>query len=107
MLLLFVFSAMIQYGEAVFAEEERLPNIVLIFIDDLGYADIGPFGATEFPTPNIDQLAKSGRCFTDFVASTAVCSASRASLLTGCYHVRLGIHGAFGPRAKRESMKTK
>ncbi len=81
-------------------KNERLPNLVLIFIDDLGYADIGPFGASTYPTPNLDLLAKEGRKFTDFVTSTAVCSASRASLLTGCYNVRLGIHGAYGPHAK-------
>ncbi|MEL7500294.1 MAG: sulfatase [Planctomycetota bacterium] len=76
-----------------------LPNIVIIFMDDLGYADIGPFGATDYPTPNLDAMAKNGRKFTDFVTSTAVCSASRAALLTGCYHRRLSISGAFGPKA--------
>ena len=86
--------------EVPVSKPERQPNIVLIFIDDLGYADIGPFGAESYPTPNLDQLAKGGRKFTDFVSSTAVCSASRAALLTGCYHVRLGIHGAYGPNAK-------
>lgn len=79
---------------------ERPPNIVVIFIDDLGYADIGPFGAKDYPTPNLDRMALEGRRFTDFVASTAVCSASRAALLTGCYHRRVGISGALGPSAK-------
>ena len=69
------------------------PNIVVIFIDDLGYADIGPFGADGYTTPNLDQMAKQGRRFTDFVASTAVCSASRIALLTGCNHRRVGISG--------------
>ncbi len=76
------------------------PNVVVIFIDDLGYADIGPFGATGYETPNLDLMAKEGRKFTDFVTSTAVCSASRAALLTGCYHRRVGISGALGPNAK-------
>jgi arylsulfatase A-like enzyme len=80
--------------------EEQTPNVVVIFIDDLGYADIGPFGATDYPTPNLDKMAKQGRKFTDFVTSTAVCSASRAALLTGCYHRRVGISGALGPTAK-------
>lgn len=75
------------------------PNIVILFIDDLGYGDIGPFGATAYPTPHLDEMARQGRRFTDFVTSTAVCSASRAALLTGCYHRRLSISGAFGPRA--------
>lgn len=76
------------------------PNVVVIFIDDLGYADIGPFGATDYSTPNLDEMAQQGRRFTDFVTSTAVCSASRAALLTGCYHRRVGISGALGPKSK-------
>jgi arylsulfatase len=70
------------------------PNIVLIFIDDLGYADVGCFGASDYQTPNIDRLANEGARFTSFLASQAVCSASRASLLTGCYAERVGIQGA-------------
>lgn len=76
---------------------ERPPNVVVIFIDDMGYADIGPFGAKDYPTPNLDRMAAEGRTFTDFVVSSAVCSASRAALLTGCYHRRIGIRGALGP----------
>lgn len=76
------------------------PNIVVIFIDDLGYADIGAFGAEGYETPNLDRMAREGMMFTDFQASTAVCSASRAALLTGSYHRRLGISGAYGPRAQ-------
>ena len=77
----------------------RTPNLVVIFVDDLGYADIGPFGA-KTPTPSLDRLAKEGMRFTDFHASSAVCSASRAALLTGCYHARVSVHGAYGPDAK-------
>ncbi len=79
---------------------DRPPNIVLIFIDDMGYADIGPFGAEGYATPNLDRMATQGMRFTDFQVPTAVCSASRAALLTGCYHRRIGIAGALGPRAK-------
>ncbi len=75
-------------------------NLVLIYIDDLGYADIGPFGQTAFPTPSLDQMAAEGMKFTDFVNSSAVCSASRAALLTGCYHRRVGLAGALGPGAR-------
>ena len=75
------------------------PNIVVIFIDDMGYGDIGPFGATAYPTSNLDRMAKQGRKFTDFHSATAVCSASRAALLTGCYPERVGILGALNPRA--------
>ena len=87
-------------GPLAAAEAGRLPNIVVIFMDDMGYADIGPFGATAYATPNLDRLAKEGRVFTDFYVSQAVCSASRAGLMTGCYNVRVGIQGALGPRSK-------
>ncbi len=82
------------------APAERPPNIVVIFMDDMGYADIGPFGAKGYATPNLDRLANEGRVFTDFYVSQAVCSASRAALLTGCYNNRIGILGALGPRSK-------
>jgi len=76
------------------------PNIVIIFTDDQGYADVGCFGAKGFTTPNLDRLAKEGRRFTNFHVAQAVCSASRAALLTGCYPNRIGIHGALSPRAR-------
>ncbi len=75
------------------------PNIVVIFIDDMGYADINPFGATAYRTPNLNRMASEGRRFTDFVVSSAVCSASRSALMTGCYHRRVGISGALGPKS--------
>jgi arylsulfatase A len=76
------------------------PNIVVIFIDDMGYADIGPFGAQGYATPNLDRMAREGRTFTDFYVTQAVCSASRAGLLTGCYNVRVSILGALGPASQ-------
>jgi arylsulfatase len=76
---------------------EQLPNIVLIFVDDQGYSDLGIYGARGFETPNIDRLAEEGMRFTSFYVSEAVCSASRASLLTGCYAQRIGIRGALNP----------
>jgi arylsulfatase A-like enzyme len=79
---------------------ERPPNIVIIFIDDLGYADIGPFGATAYKTPHLDRMAREGRVFTDFHSVTAVCSASRVALLTGCYPERVSILGALNPHAQ-------
>ena len=81
------------------AENQSPPNVVVIFIDDMGYADINPFGATAYPTPNLNRMAAEGRRFTDFVVSTAVCSASRAALMTGSYHRRVGISGALGPQS--------
>ena len=82
------------------SSDPQLPNIVIIFVDDLGYADIGPFGATTYKTPNLDAMATRGRKFADFVTSSAVCSASRAALLTGCNHRRVGISGALFPKSK-------
>ncbi|NLT70558.1 MAG: sulfatase [Verrucomicrobiaceae bacterium] len=76
---------------------ERLPNVVIVFADDLGYADIGSFGAEGYETPHLDRLAAEGRRFTQWHAPQAVCSASRAGLLTGCYPNRIGIHGALRP----------
>ncbi len=76
-------------------------NVVVIFCDDLGYADIEPFGAQAYKTPHLGRMASEGRKFTRFYVSSAVCSASRSALMTGCLHSRVGIHGAFGPGAKQ------
>jgi arylsulfatase len=76
------------------------PNVVIIFTDDQGYADVGVFGAQGFHTPNLDRLAAEGCTFRNFHVAQPVCSASRAALLTGCYPNRIGIHGALGPRSK-------
>lgn len=78
----------------------RPPNVVLVFADDLGYADVGVFGAKGFRTPHIDRLAAEGVLFTDFYVAQAVCTASRAALLTGSYPQRVGLTGAIGPRAR-------
>jgi arylsulfatase A-like enzyme len=82
------------------ASTERPPNILVIFCDDMGYADVGCYGARAYKTPNIDRLARQGMRFTDFYVAQAVCSASRAALLTGCYPNRIGIKGALNPQAK-------
>jgi arylsulfatase len=76
------------------------PNIVIIFTDDQGYADVGVFGAEGFKTPNLDRMASEGAIFRNFHVAQPVCSASRCALLTGCYPNRLGIHGALGPKSK-------
>ncbi|MCC6493582.1 MAG: sulfatase [Pirellulales bacterium] len=84
---------------AATAAPER-PNIVIVFCDDMGYADIGPFGATAYSTPNLDRMAAEGRKFTDFHSATAVCSASRVALLTGCYPERVSVLGALRPQSR-------
>ena len=81
------------------AAKKKSPNVVVIFMDDMAYADIGPVGAKAYPTPHLDRMAKEGRKFTDFYVTQAVCSASRAGLLPGCYNVRVGIFGALGPKS--------
>ena len=75
------------------------PNLVLIFIDDMGYGDIGPFGSKLNRTPNLDRMAKEGRKLTSFYAAP-VCSASRAQLMTGCYAPRVGVPGVFFPAGR-------
>lgn len=80
-------------------EREQKPNIIIIFTDDQGYADLGCYGAEGFRTPHIDRLAEEGIRFTSFYVSEAVCSASRSSLMTGCYAQRVGIRGALSPFA--------
>ena len=59
------------------------PNIILILADDLGYGDLGVYGATDTKTPNLDRLAREGTRFTDFYANAPVCTPTRAGLITG------------------------
>jgi len=73
------------------------PNIVLIFTDDQGYNDVGVYGADDIATPYLDQMAKEGTMLTSYYSAQAVCSASRAGILTGCYPNRISIHNALGP----------
>ena len=68
--------------------------MVLILCDDLGYGDVGCFGAKDIRTPNIDRLAAEGTRFTSFYVGQPVCTASRAGLMTGCYPNRIGLFGA-------------
>ena len=76
------------------------PNVILIFTDDQGYNDVGVFGANDIATPHLDQMASAGVKLTSFYAAQAVCSASRAGILTGCYPNRIGIHNAMMPNSK-------
>src|SRR5438552_1541344 len=82
------------------AQEPARPNFVIIFTDDQGYQDVGCFGSTNIKTPNLDRMAREGMRFTDFYVGQAVCTASRAALLTGCYPNRIGLLGALGPKSK-------
>ncbi len=73
------------------------PNIVIVFVDDMGWGDLPSQGATGWAMPNLARLEREGTRFTHFTVAQPVCSASRAALLTGCWPNRLGIHGALGP----------
>ena len=83
-----------------FSQAQEKPNIVIIFCDDMGYGDLGCYGAQGWKTPKIDSIAQNGVKFTDFYVAQPVCSASRTALLTGCYPNRLGISGALSQRSK-------
>ncbi len=81
------------------SEQSRPPNVVIMLADDLGWTDVGCFGAEGFETPSLDRLAAQGMRFTNFHVPQAVCSASRAALMTGCYPNRIGVTGALGPKS--------
>ena len=78
-------------------KENIQTNFVIIFMDDLGYGDIENSGAVNYKTPNINMMVNRGMLFTNFYSPQAVCSASRAGLLTGTYPNRIGISGALMP----------
>ena len=84
----------------IISEAKSPPNFVLIFMDDQGYQDVGVFGSKTIKTPNLDKMAKGGMKFTDFYSLAAVCSPSRAGLMTGCYPPRVGITKVLFPRDK-------
>jgi len=71
----------------------RPPNVVVIFMDDMGYGDLSSFGHPTIQTPNIDRLAREGQKWTNFYTASSVCSPSRGALLTGRYPVRIGLGG--------------
>ncbi|WP_084426818.1 sulfatase family protein [Roseimaritima ulvae] len=74
------------------AADQRPPNFIIVFCDNLGYGDIEPFGSTLHRTPNLNRMAKEGRKFTHFCVTAGVCTPSRASIMTGCYSQRVGMH---------------
>ena len=102
--LVFFLGILLPSGQAGAASPEQRgadrPNVVIVFTDDQGYQDVGCFGSPDIETPHLDRMAEEGMRFTDFYVSQAVCSASRASLLTGCYNIRVGILGALGPQSR-------
>ena len=75
----------------VVAERNGKPNVVIIYADDMGYADLSCYGETRWKTKNLDNLAENGVQFTDFYSASPISSPSRAGLLTGRYPARMGI----------------
>jgi len=96
----FILLGIVSIGFSLRNQKIQSPNVVLIFMDDLGYGDLSCYGALEYQTSNLDQLAREGIRFTNFLSAQAVCSASRAALLTGCYPNRIGFAGALFPNSK-------
>ncbi|GAB5513612.1 sulfatase family protein [Rhodopirellula baltica] len=78
-------------GTATAAETSQ-PNFIIVYCDNLGYGDIEPFGSTLHRTPNLNRMARDGRTFTHFCVTAGVCTPSRASIMTGCYAQRVGMH---------------
>ncbi len=79
--------------------EDRPPNVVIMFVDDLGYGDLGIYGHPTIPTPNLDRLAREGQRWTSFYVASGVCTPSRGALLTGRLPIRLGL--AYNETARR------
>jgi len=93
-MLIVMLAALIGGGNSLSAADaETKPNVILMFIDDLGYGDIGPYGCKDIPTPNIDRLAKEGTTATTFYITNPPCSPSRHALMMGEYAQRGGKFG--------------
>ncbi len=81
-------------------QQEKPVNFIVVYLDDMGFGDLASTGAIGYQTPNLDQMASQGLFFSRYYAPQAVCTASRAGLLTGCYPNRIGLAGALGPASK-------
>src|SRR5690554_2690969 len=93
-----IFSGFLHFGRK--QRVDPPPNIILIYLDDMGYGDLSLTGAMGYQTPHIDKMASEGVFFTHFYSPQAVCTASRAGLLTGTYPNRLGLAGALSHTSK-------
>ncbi len=96
MMALAVFFCGVATGVAEALAQKTKPNFVIIFIDDMGYGDIEPFGSQQNKTPNLTQMAAEGRKLTSFYVASPVCTPSRASLMTGSYPQRVGLEKGSG-----------
>lgn len=100
LLFLSLFGLPTLYAQPVDHQSADTPHIVIILVDDLGYADLSCYGSKDMRTPHIDALAKDGMMFTNFYANSAVCSPTRASLLSGCYPEAVGVRGVIRTNAE-------
>ncbi len=75
--------------QQILEPKAKKPNVILIYIDDMGYSDLGCYGSKINHTPNIDRMASEGMRFTDFYSASSVSTPSRAALLTGSYPIRV------------------
>ena len=89
---LFLLTILALFLLTVQCGRQKVPNVILIFADDLGYGDLACYGSDKHRTPNIDQMAAEGIRFTDFYVTSGVCTPSRSSLMTGCYAQRVNMH---------------
>ncbi len=87
-------AGMVMAGAACGGESDRRQwtNFIVVLCDNLGYGDVEPFGSSLHRTPQLNRMAREGRKFTHFCVTAGVCTPSRASLLTGCYAQRVGMH---------------
>jgi len=95
--ILFILALMSSTVHINAQKQSQKPNIVIIFMDDMGYGDPDFNMGIGYTTPNIDRLAAEGMRFTNFYSAQATCTASRAGILTGCYPNRIGLFGALAP----------
>ena len=86
-ILLFLFSA------KNLPAEEKAPNFIIIYVDDMGYSDVGKISDGELNTPNINILEKDGQTWTNFYAAASVCSPSRGAIMTGRLPINTGLYG--------------
>ena len=91
------FALLAVAGFGPIATASASPNVIFVLTDDLGYSDIGCYGATKVQTPHIDALAAAGLKFTDFHTAASICSPSRAAFLTGAWPRRAGLYMGINP----------
>jgi len=96
-----LFAGVLPFGSSLSRRPEDRPNFVVLFMDDLGYGDLGFNGHPTTHTPNIDNLARGGKILTTWYSGCSVCTGSRGALMTGRQYTRIGLPGVFGPTEAR------